>query len=90
MVEDITAEDTFLADEVRLQSAGVLLSIEEHPDGEHQRHRHTARDAAHLTRPCIARAAVILSLATALVEHCRNIAWPAICYGSPVLCRATR
>src|SRR5438132_5583415 len=52
-VQDVSAEDTLIANKVRLQAAGILLSIQVDPDTEVQGWRGTARHASHPTWPAL-------------------------------------
>src|SRR5438445_7431074 len=57
-VQDVSAEDTLIANKVRLQAAGILLSIQVDPDTEVQGWRGTARHASHPTSPALSNGAV--------------------------------
>src|SRR5437016_5064704 len=52
-VQDVSAEDTLITNKVRLQAAGILLSIQVDPDTEVQGWRGTARHASHPTWPAL-------------------------------------
>src|SRR5205807_6542896 len=52
-VQNVSAEDTLIANKVRLQAAGILLSIQVDPDTEVQGWRGTARHASHPTWPAL-------------------------------------
>src|SRR5207244_1219297 len=54
-VQNVSAQDAFGADEVRLESAGIFLAINLDPDAKEERWRSSAGDAAHPARPAAGR-----------------------------------